>query len=119
MCSALAGALAAGLLLLMRTGIVACEWRVLWSVTLAGGAMGALFGRLTRRILRTLPRIAFTALLASAVWLLVYAFVLARLAPELTTSVPFVRSTWYVVAYGVLVGVIPPVGVRRESGDEI
>jgi hypothetical protein len=32
--------------------------------------MGALFGRLTRRILRSLPRIALTALLAPAVWLL-------------------------------------------------
>ncbi len=84
-----------------------------------GAMIGGLLGRLTRRLLRIVPRIVVGACFASALWLLAYAFVLLRFAPELARSLPLVTSIVAALSYGACVGALPPMRVRKERGRSI
>jgi hypothetical protein len=86
---------------------------------LAGVALGAAFGRLTRRLVRILPRILFGAVTAAALWLLSYAFVLMRVAPQLASAIPFTSSALCALAYGACTGAIPPTRTRTERGRKV
>jgi hypothetical protein len=92
------------------------EPRAFAIVLTAGAAVGALFGRLTRRLVRVLPRLAFGVVIASAFWLLFYAFVLTRLAPGLAAVVPFGRSMLGALGFGFCIGAMPPMRLRDERG---
>jgi hypothetical protein len=81
---------------------------------LAGAALGAPFGRLMRRLVRVLPRVMVAAILTAAAWLLAYAFVLTRFAPQLAQSLPLEGSMLGALVYGACVGVVPPLRVRYE-----
>jgi hypothetical protein len=86
------------------------------ATVLVGAALGAAFGRMTRRLLRVVPRIALGAIVASTVWLAVYAFLILRFAPQLTTSLPFASSVLDALIFGACLGVLPPLRVRNERG---
>jgi hypothetical protein len=95
------------------------QLRAAAAVVLAGAAWGAAFGRLTRRLVRVLPRLAFGAVIASASWLLFYAFVVERLAPGLAAAVPFGRSILGALGYGLCIGAVPPLRLRDERGRKL
>jgi len=82
-------------------------------VAVAGGLLGALFGGLTRRLFRVVPRVVFAVTFASTLWLFAYVFVLLRYAPVVARAVAFGPSMLGALAYGVCVGAVPPVKVRR------
>ena len=86
------------------------------ATALVGSALGAAFGRITRRLLRVVPRIALGVIVASTIWLAVYAFVILRFAPQLTTSLPFASSVLDALIFGACLGAVPPLRVRNERG---
>jgi hypothetical protein len=95
----------------LALGFAATEARL--GVALSVGAvLGGVFGRLTRRLFRVLARILFGAILAPALWLLVYAFAIKRFAPHFADILPFGPSVVGALAYGVCVGLIPPLRTR-------
>ena len=84
---------------------------------LTGAALGALFGRVTRRLFRIVPRILFAVLLLPAIWLLVHTLVLGRFAPTFAHALPFLPMLGGMVAYAACVGVVPPIRRKRRSTD--
>jgi hypothetical protein len=82
-----------------------------------GGAMGGVaLGRVMRRLVRTGPRIAFGAVLAAAMWVFAYAFILRRFSPQMASGVSFGSSILFALAYGACVGAFPAARVRAEHG---
>ena len=86
-------------------------------VVLASAAIGALFGRLTRRLFNVAARVLFALVVASAGWVVMDALVLGRFAPALAHALPFVPMLAGVVAFSVCVGVVPPIRRSRRSDD--
>jgi len=86
---------------------------------LMGAAMGAIFGRITRRLLRVVPRMVVGACLASAAWLVAYAFVMPRFEPHVACALPIGTSIVAALVYGVCLGALPPIGVRGERGRRV
>jgi|SRR5580658_5695798 hypothetical protein len=84
-----------------------------------GVAVGAVFGRLTRRLVRIVPRVVFGAIAAGAVWLLLYALVFGRFAPHLAHAISFQDSTLGATLYGAFTGAIPPIRTRGERGRRV
>jgi hypothetical protein len=97
-------------------GAIHVELKAAAIVVLVGAASGAAFGRLTRRLVRVLPRLAFGAVIASTSWLLLYAFVLTRLAPGFTAAIPFGSSILGALGFGLCIGAVPPMRLRDERG---
>jgi hypothetical protein len=93
------------------------EWAAL--VVGAGAVTGAVFGRITRRLTKVLPRVAFGSIEAGALWLALYAFVLARFAPGARAAIPFGMTAVGSLIYGACVGAVPPVRVRYERGRRV
>ncbi|MGH7435759.1 MAG: hypothetical protein ACRENE_08795 [Polyangiaceae bacterium] len=93
------------------------EWAAV--VVGAGAAMGAVFGRVTRRLTKVIPRVAFGSIEAGALWLALYAFVLARFAPGARAAIPFGVTAVGALIYGACVGAVPPVRVRYERGRRV
>jgi hypothetical protein len=91
----------------------------LGATVLVGAAMGALFGRVTRRLLRVVPRMIVGASLASATWLTAYAFVLMRFEPHWARALPIATSILAALACGACMGALPPIGVRDERGKRV
>jgi hypothetical protein len=90
------------------------------ALAVVGGAtVGAVFGRLTRRLVRVVPRVVFGAIAAGAVWLLLYAFVFGRFAPHLAGAISFQDSTLGAILYGAFTGAIPPIRTRGERGRRV
>jgi hypothetical protein len=81
-----------------------------------GAVLGGLFGRVTRRLLHVLPRVALGTILAGATWLVLYPLVLVRFAPQWAHSTPFPSSMLGALAFGACVGILPPVRIRYERG---
>jgi hypothetical protein len=79
----------------------------------AGAALGAVLGRLTRRLFPIVPRILFHCVLAPSLCIVVYAFVLSRYAPHVAQTIPFVTSVLGAATFGVLVALVPPIRSRR------
>ncbi len=90
--------------------------RVSTIMAVAGGLIGALFGRLTRRLFPWVPRLAFGLVFTGTLWLLLYAFVLGRFAPRVLETVPFAPSLIGTLVCGVCIGLMPPVRARGERG---
>jgi hypothetical protein len=87
--------------------------RAIGVVGVAGAVLGAILGRLTRRLFPIVPRIVFHGVLAPSLCVVVYAFVLSRYAPHVAHSIPFVASVLGAATFGVLVALVPPIRVRR------
>ena len=85
-------------------------------MALVGAALGAAFGRVTRRLQRVVPRIALGAIVASTIWLAVYAFLILRFAPQATRFLPIASSMLDALIFGVCLGACPPLRVRNERG---
>jgi hypothetical protein len=90
------------------------EWAA--ALVTAGVVLGAAFGRITRRLRRLFARVAFGAIEAVSLWLLLYAFVLLRFAPASTAAIPFGLTAAAALLYGACVGAVPPMRVRYERG---
>ena len=90
------------------------EWA--GAVVTAGVVLGAAFGRITRRLRRLFARVAFGAIEAVSLWLVLYAFVLLRFAPASTAAIPFGVTAAGALIYGACVGAVPPMRVRYERG---
>jgi hypothetical protein len=122
--SPLAAALAGALAAVLAFALV--QWRVdpahfalgaqspraLGASALAGALMGAVFGRLTRRLFPIVPRILFHGVLTPSLCIVVYAFGFSRYAPHLAQAVPFVASLLGAATFGVIVALVPPIRVR-------
>jgi hypothetical protein len=114
---AIAGVLGAGVVIVVATGLdIRARPEIAAAAATAGAALGGLFGRVTRRLLHVLPRVALGAILAGATWLVIYALVLAHFAPRLAHSTPFSTSMVSALMFGACVGILPPVRVRYERG---
>jgi len=112
-----AGAIGAAVVLVILRRIDLREEAGIGAVGLAVGAcLGAAFGRLTRRLVPVIPRIALGAIFASAAWLALYAFVMLRFLPRLAASIPFTSSIRDACAFGACLGLLPPLRVRNERG---
>jgi hypothetical protein len=86
---------------------------------LAGAVLGGLFGRVTRRLLPLFPRVALGTILAGATWLVLYALVLLRFAPQWAHATPFSSSMVNALIFGAVIGILPPVRVRYERGRKL
>jgi hypothetical protein len=81
-----------------------------FAVAIAMGALlGAPLGYLARRLVRIVPRLLFFMILMPVLWLFTQACVLSRVTPELATALPFGPLVLGALAYGLCVGLIPPV----------
>jgi hypothetical protein len=121
---AIGGGVAAALVLYLGTFVrdalaegLRPEWAA--AIVTAGAVTGAVFGRVMRRLTKLLPRVAFSAIEAGALWLLLYAFVLARVAPGARAAMPFGLTAVGALIYGACVGAVPPVRVRYERGRRV
>lgn len=90
------------------------EWAA--AIVASGVVLGAAFGRITRRLRRLFARVAFGAIEAVSLWLVLYAFVLLRFAPVSTAAIPFGVTVAAALVYGACVGAVPPMRVRYERG---
>jgi hypothetical protein len=86
------------------------------AIVTTGVVMGAVFGRITRRLRRLFARVAFGAIEAVSLWLVLYAFVLLRYLPASAAAIPFGVTAAAVLLYGACVGAVPPMRVRYERG---
>ncbi|MGH7436762.1 MAG: hypothetical protein ACRENE_13900 [Polyangiaceae bacterium] len=93
------------------------SWIVLAIV--GGVALGAAFGRVTRRLTRLLPRVIFGAVASVSLCLVLYAFVLVRVAPGSTSLVPFQTSALWALVYGACLGATPLLRTRSERGRKL
>jgi hypothetical protein len=87
--------------------------RALGLAAFSGAVLGAILGRLTRRLFPVVPRIVFHGVLAPSLCVVVYAFVLSRYAPHVAQTVPFVASALGAATFGVLLALVPPIPARR------
>jgi hypothetical protein len=90
------------------------EWAA--ALVTAGVVLGAGFGRTTRRLMRLFARVAFGAIEAVSLWLVLYVFVLLRFAPASTAAIPFGLTAAAALLYGACVGAVPPMRIRYEHG---
>ena len=122
---AVGGALGVGSALLggaLLHAPVAAHPRASWIVLgiLGGVALGAAFGRITRRLTRVLPRVIFGVVASVSLCLVLYAFVLVRVAPELDRrSIPFQTSALGALLYGACLGAMPLLRTRSERGRKL
>jgi hypothetical protein len=128
MWSSLSGAVggAVGAVLVVGAGLAlhvpaASHPRAAWIALLVVTAvvLGAAFGRVTRRLTRVLPRVLFGAIASVSLWLLLYAFVLARFAPGSTASIPFGSTALGALLCGVCIGAMPLFRTRSERGRKL
>jgi len=82
---------------------------VLGVAAVVGLVLGAVFGRLMRRLFPVLPRLVFGTVLSATSCTVLYAFVLLRYAPWLAGPIPFLPCLLGAVAYGLSIGVAPPI----------
>lgn len=80
-----------------------------------GALLGAVFGRMTRRLFKIPARMFFGAVLAPVLWLLIHAFVLLRFAPRMAEALPVGSMCIGALVYGLCVSVIPPFDRRRRK----
>jgi hypothetical protein len=106
----------------VATASTASTWTWIGLAAFCGMLLGAGFGWLTRRLLSVIPRMVFGAVLMPSLCTLVYAFVIARVAPELARAVPFTSCAIGALVYGVCVALARPVlghsAVAREVDEE-
>jgi hypothetical protein len=97
-------------------------WTWIGLAALCGMLLGAGFGWLTRRLPSVIPRLVFGAILMPSLCTVVYAFVIARVAPEFARAVPFASCAIGALVYGVCVALARPVRgrspVAREMAEE-
>lgn len=79
---------------------------------LVGAIAGLPLGLLTRRLLKLVPRLLFFALFMVAVWILVDALVIPRLAPAMSQRLPFIPLMVGAIAYGVCLAIARPPALR-------
>ncbi len=85
-----------------------------WIAALAlGSIIGALFGTVTRRLRQLAPLMAFGITLSTAVWLVVHALVLPRVAPWLAKSIPFAPMAIGAMFFGIVAAMQLPLRTRR------
>jgi hypothetical protein len=84
----------------------------LLAAILLGMVAGAPLGYLARRLVRVGPRLLFFALFMPTLWTFVQACVMAQLAPQLASMLPFGPLVLGALAYGTCLALIPPVRAR-------
>lgn len=84
-----------------------------WALAVVvGAAIGSLFATATRRLRHLAPMIAFGMIVSFAVWTLVHAFALPRIAPWLAKMLPYGPMVLASIAFGSLLALQVPIRTR-------
>jgi hypothetical protein len=85
-----------------------------WGIAvLAGAIFGSLFAVCTRRLRHFAPMIAFGMIVSFALWTLVHAFALPRVAPWLAKMLPYGPMVLASIAFGSLLALQVPIRTRK------
>jgi len=79
---------------------------------IAGAALGALLGFMSRRLLRILPRLLFFCLFLPILLLFVQAIIVRRVAPGVEESMPLGPLAAGTIVYAIFIAVVSPVRLR-------
>ena len=85
------------------------------AMAIVGGAVGALFAWLTRRLRVLAPLIAFAIILATATWVVLQTLALPRVAPWLARALPFGPMVIGAMVFGVVAALELPLRTLRGS----
>jgi hypothetical protein len=85
-----------------------------WIAALAlGSVVGALYGTVTRRLRQLAPLMAFGITLSTALWVVIHALLLPRVAPWVAKTVPFAPMAVAAMFFGVIASMQLPLRTRR------
>jgi len=97
-------------------GAAPAHWMAIvgWTVAVALGAtIGSAFGVITRRMRAFAPMIAFGMVVASALWTVLHALALPRLAPWLAKLLPYGPMVIASAVFGAVLALEVPLRTRR------